>query len=361
MTHTFWLFPLAYFAWNTGTLNANWLGLALILGVTHLLSPLLLTYWLGPSGQKPLAQKKNLILGTASILVSTFLLFFVGMLQLYGTLPKWNSVGVDVFIWLGIIYFFWNTWHVCGQFFGILSLYRIRAGMTSKVDILYDKWFCRFMLCFCVPASLLLRMKGRSVRPFAELDFFPKTISISASWILVPTLIGLTAILLREFRKTEAFSWPRVSYILNIGLIPILGLAISPMYFFFILDMNHWISDISLSSKVASSHYFENKKTGFSGQKFSGFFLFLTLFLFVGGTYWLLGCKLSGLRCSHVVYDIRVPVFGMSHAAQLSFLMGTHFGLSLLHFFLSARIYRLSEPLYGKNLQSLIFGEKTVP
>lgn len=352
LTNGLWLFPIMYLLADSHNVGSWPKALALV-GLMHLFSPLLMTYFFGPVSSSIPQVKKSILIKSIVIAVLSMSLIFVGLLQVSGESTPWRKEGISALIIAGVIYFIWNTWHACGQIYGILSLYRIRAGRNSYWEIFFDKWFCRLMLCACVPLAFLIGSDGDYILPVKKL--FPNPLIVPKLFFVILFGVVFAALLARElYLKT---TWPRLFFLSNILLIPFVGLFLGTMYFGVLLNVSHWIADVALASLVASRHFNASNPNQNVRPKYKprmAFVGFLAIFALIAFFYLKLGCGSLGMYCANRIHMIEIPHLSFSSTILLSFIFGTHYTLSLLHFFTSGHVYRMADQNYGKQLKDLI-------
>jgi hypothetical protein len=134
----------------------------------------------------------------------------------------------------------WNIYHFGKQNFGVMSIYRRKAGGYQDSQRRFDLIYC-CMMAWLVMALPFIHMAARQLHFPRLLGFYPVfSLYVGAAGI------GLAVMLWREYRAGK-FCLPR--------LILIVGYSIAmPSGFFWslggfaILNLNHWLSAIGLAS-----------------------------------------------------------------------------------------------------------------
>jgi len=342
------IFIIGYFLIRPKNIG-DWQVLLAFISIMHLFSPYIMSTFLGPVSEVVGKEKRSLLTNGMIVAVFSLSLIFIGMLGKMEAAPRWLSSVPNGLIFAGLIYFVWNTWHSGGQIFGILSLYRMRAQKNSARDKFLDKWFCRWTLCVCVPLAKLTEPVTLYASPFKLLNIINHFPVVSGSTFGL--LVGLPAIAMISRELYNGTTLPRLLYIVNIVVIPIMGLTMGGFVFLLLLDINHWISDVALSSLVATRNLKEKKSWKWSGSLAA--VACVAVFAGVAGIYMKVGCGLVGLQCNGRILAFDGQVASITNAIQLSFIVGFHFSLSLVHFYMSGKTYHFSSPIYGQKLSRL--------
>ena len=150
-----WLAPLLGLAWALGQSSPTAAMLVKLGSIAlwggHLLSPMI-TAWRNPGLR---AQMKNdrrrWIVQPLAIFAGCIALAFVGLQ---------NADRVLAYELLLLTFVVWNTWHFCGQHFGVLSIYRMKSGAPlerSNQTRLFDRGFTFLCTCVLLPMAWFLQ------------------------------------------------------------------------------------------------------------------------------------------------------------------------------------------------------------
>jgi len=211
--------------------------------------------------------------------------FFAGRLRTHRTKYLWVPlaiVGVTMGLSAGIVYrgsfaigddyygrfwtFFvlanvfvvWEAWHFCAQDFGVLSVYRARAGQRSHADRRNDRWFATG-IAFGVFLPLVAHKAAYYARdwdvlylyrPFQHLD--PASFSSAAAVTFGAGLLATVWMIASELRKPNR-SIPKVLYYLIIIAAPVLVYTadlVGLMVLYLARVVHHWMVAIGLFSHV---------------------------------------------------------------------------------------------------------------
>ncbi len=160
-------------------------------------------------------------------------------------------------IWLAVLNYLLVSYHFAAQHFGLLSLYRARAGRASEPSTRrLDRWFSLVVGGgFVVVAEALagsIAFQDRWIDPLLGAvgsDLFARTIS-DVGIVLV---VILTALMLRVELRSQRPSLPRVAYVLGISAMVLFAfLARDPFLFIVLWSVQHWSAAMGLASLAAS-------------------------------------------------------------------------------------------------------------
>ena len=160
-------------------------------------------------------------------------------------------------VWLAILNYLLVTHHFAAQHFGLLSLYRARAGRASESGTRrLDRWFALVVGGgFVVVAEALsgsIAFQDRWIDPL---------LGAVGSQLLARTLhdggiilvVILSALMLRAEHRSIRPSLPRVAYVLGLSSMVLLAfLAQDPFVFIVLWSVQHWSAAMGLASLAAS-------------------------------------------------------------------------------------------------------------
>jgi len=148
-------------------------------------------------------------------------------------------------VWLAVLDYLLVSYHFAAQYFGLLSLYRSRAGRASDlITRRLDRWFALVVGGgFVVLANALagsIAFQDRWIAPLlgdGVSDAFARTLRDGS----VVVVVTLTALVLHVELRSQRPSLPRVAYVLGISAIVLFGfLARDPFLFIVLWSVQHW-------------------------------------------------------------------------------------------------------------------------
>ena len=160
-------------------------------------------------------------------------------------------------VWLAVLDYLLVSYHFAAQHFGLLSLYRSRAGRSSDtITRRLDRWFALVVGGgFVVLANALagsIAFQDRWIDPLlgdGVSDAFARTLRDGS----VVVVVTLTALVLRVELRSQRPSLPRVAYVLGVSAIVLFGfLARDPFLFIVLWSVQHWSAAMGLTSLAAS-------------------------------------------------------------------------------------------------------------
>jgi hypothetical protein len=160
-------------------------------------------------------------------------------------------------VWLAVLDYLLVSHHFAAQHFGLLSLYRARAGRTSDaVTRRLDRGFALLVGGgFVVLADALtgsIAYQERWIDPLlgaAASDVLARTVHDGAIAFVV---IATALMLLLELRSARP-SLPRAAYVLSVSAMVLFAfLARDPFLFIVVWSVQHWSAAMGLTSLAAS-------------------------------------------------------------------------------------------------------------
>lgn len=160
-------------------------------------------------------------------------------------------------IWLTVLDYLLVSHHFAAQHFGLLSLYRARAGRGSDaVTRRLDRWFALVVGGgFVVLAEALagsIAFQDRWIDPLLGeglADVFGRTLYDGG----IAFVVILTALMLYVELRSQRASLPRVAYVLSVSSMVLFAfLAHDPFLFIVLWSVQHWSAAMGLTSLAAS-------------------------------------------------------------------------------------------------------------
>jgi len=167
-------------------------------------------------------RRKYLVVPLAIVSVALALGLYVGAYQRY---PENGRVSWDLWAWGLYLLLFWvgHFWHFGNQDFGVLTIYRERAGQTRWIDRRVDKLYTASMM-FAIQPVVYVSLVGSTAFSEMVLTVLPVTRELLriAAGAAVATAAALTlGVVAFELSKPNR-SLPKLLYILVIFLHPTL-------------------------------------------------------------------------------------------------------------------------------------------
>jgi len=160
-------------------------------------------------------------------------------------------------VWLAILDYLLVSYHFAAQHFGLLSLYRARAGRASDANARrLDRWFALVVGGgFVVVADALagsIAFQDRWIIPLLGAggsDLFARSLREGG----IVLVVILTALMLRVELRSRRPSPPRVAYVLGVsGMVLFAFVTRDPFLFIVLWSVQHWSAAMGLTSLAAS-------------------------------------------------------------------------------------------------------------
>jgi hypothetical protein len=160
-------------------------------------------------------------------------------------------------VWLAVLDYLLVSYHFAAQHFGVLSLYRARAGRASEpATRRLDRCFALVVGGgFVVVAEALagsIAFQDRWIDPLlgaVGADLFARTIRGGG----VVLVVILTALMLRVELRSQRPSAPRIAYFVGVSAMVLFAfLARDPFLFIVLWSVQHWSVAMGLTSLAAS-------------------------------------------------------------------------------------------------------------
>jgi hypothetical protein len=255
------------------------------------------------------------------------------------------------------------TYHFAAQHFGVLSLYRSRAGRVSCLRTRrLDRFFALTVGGVLVFVADILAGAVAYQDQWINRWFFPGWMVSAQEGIrtgATVVLLIITAVTLFAEVRESRWSLPRVLYI--VGIAVMVALALRPRSLFLFLVMwtsQHWIVATGLASQTPRGESAPPRGMvrrflhGLNIRPWAVLLFLMTLSVLLlplfeveanrqGGTYygdWIFGAIASGLRTSSWV-----PV-----------LIALGFATGFIHYLLDRSVYRMSDPEVRRAARGLL-------
>jgi hypothetical protein len=252
-----WLLPLAFLLANGyGDLDGSPFD-ALVFALTALfwLAHRFGSTWLAyaTTAYRPLVREEPVRFVVIPVAITV--VCFAIMLPAEHALPLTRAERV---IALATIDFVFVTWHFAAQHFGILSLYRLRAGRakhrwTRRVDRLFTLGVGGAVVVVVEAITRTDLFQEIWVPPWVAEDWLPamsETLRIGATSAVLAVTIAVLAFEVLASRV----SLPRVLYVVGVSLMVSGALWLEQPYLFVgVWAAQHWLAATALTTRVASA------------------------------------------------------------------------------------------------------------
>lgn len=317
--------------------------------------------WCCPAYRELLVtQRLRFVVLPAAVLLATFAFVFAPP-----PLVPWSSAArVQL---LATLFLAYNSWHFAMQHFGMLSIYRQRAGQRASLH--QRRWERGFCLAVGLVAILVAQIgHGAEVVASSAIGSYV-TPSAVAAWfdplrLVVPVLVlclwGVFAAI--EWRQSPP-SWPRQLYVAGMSLQAMLAYWLPAPEFFLLWGTQHWLVSIGLAGHMArqddtavptGSRWYQTWHVVTSG------FLWTVLAL----TLLTIGLVPFFELSVHPENAGRLPVLGplivylLSNAFWAKFFIALNFGTVYVHFVMDRAVFRFSDPATRQVTGRLLFGTR---
>ena len=160
-------------------------------------------------------------------------------------------------VWLAVVNYLWVSYHFAAQHFGVLSLYRARAGRapdptTRRLDRCFALVVGGGFVVLADALSGSIAFQERWIDPLlgaAGAEALSRTVSDGG----IALTVILTALMLGVELRSPRPSLPRMAYVLGVAAMVLLAfLARDPFLFIVLWSVQHWSVAMGLASLVAS-------------------------------------------------------------------------------------------------------------
>jgi hypothetical protein len=260
---------------------------------------------------------------------------------------------------------FWigHFWHFGNQDFGVLTLYRARAGQTRPVDRRADKLYTAAMMYAIQPVVYLSIVTTTAFSEIVRtlLPLAPELARGAARAAVAAALLFSLAALAFELAKPNR-SLPKLLYILVISLHPILLYAAvaaraEQLALFYLMAYlwSHWLIAIGLVGRL-NTRYYESR----GDPPRLAVLRHAAVLLFIGGLVYLaterhkdyLLFNTDGFR-----YKELLSAIAPGQALVVGLVLGFFLGEQLLHYWCDRCLFRFRNPGVRRRVAPLLLGE----
>ncbi len=272
-------------------------------------------------------------------------------------------------VWLAVLNYPLLSYHFAAQHFGLLSLYRARAGRASDATTRrLDRWYALVVGGgFVVVAEALagsIAFQDRWIDPLLGpygSDVFARTLRDGG----IAVVAVLTALMLRAELRSQRPSLPRVAYVLGVSAMVLFALlARDPFLFIVLWSVQHWSAAMGLASLAASGGA---EAPGARWQRLlapinrRGWAVLLVLA--VGSTLLLPVMEVEAVTDEYAYAD---RIFGdaarwLRSSPFVPALLALGFATGFIHYLLDRAAFRFSSPDVRRAARGLLQSRSTVP
>jgi hypothetical protein len=178
-----------------------------------------------------------------------------------GSLPREVPLTGAQALWAAYLALFWvgHFWHFGNQDFGVLSIYRAKAGQSGLRERRVDKAYAVAMMFVIQPCVYLksLTHSPLSEAVYSFAPFSPESVAIAAAWAAA-SAVGLTvAVIGYELSKAHP-SLPKLLYYLVMLSHPLVLYFVHWKIAFFYLVVyfwSHWLVAIGLVGRIHTNFH----------------------------------------------------------------------------------------------------------
>ena len=308
--------------------------------------------------QEVRANPRRYVLVPLAIVLLTTLL--AEAFTFHPVFAAFGSAQLWAFFVLGISLLLWDRWHFCMQEFGVLSLYRARAGQSARRDRRFDRVYV-VLLMLLINSLLYVRAgfaddlhvlwRGSGIdRLYGQpvLEQLARALTILAGLLL-------SLAVLRELRHDKR-SWPKLWYYVLIGSHSLVLYALPNALSLFFLSyvFHHWMVAVGLFNRVTlNAHASSSRRQRawhYLAKVGPWFLVFVGASLFLGPLD--LTAKLTPLPAADAFA-------GASSAARFlaGLAIGFFFSFSFLHYYYDRCLYSFSVPGVRRAIGPLLFAQ----
>ena len=201
-------------------------------------------------------RTKFLLVPLAIVIASFALGLAIGELRLF---PTQFPLGSQHAVWALYLALFWvgHFWHFGNQDFGVLSLYRLKAGQHGARDRQIDKSYAVAMM-FVIQPLIYLKAVGSSPLSEAFFSYAPVSrefVAAAARFALGAAIVCSALVIALELRKPDR-SVPKLLYYAVMLWHPcVLYLLHWKLGFFYLIAYfwSHWLIAIGLGARIGTN------------------------------------------------------------------------------------------------------------
>jgi hypothetical protein len=269
------------------------------------------------------------------------------------------------FFLLAYVMMIWELWHFCAQEFGVLSIYRIRAGQRASEDKRFDR---RFTIILMMGTNVVLYICWGFANYidvlFYGLPDWKFGSELREQIALLALLAGVIVTAwacVREWRHPQR-SIPKIAFYLLVGGHTVLLYAFPRAFGLFFLSyvFHHWMVSVGLFGRTTLNAFKADTRDTRAALKRLGVSIAQILIVFVPWYLFFGSLDTSG----NLTPVPNAQSFeGMPPAVKVysGVIIASFFALSFLHFYYDRCFYAFSRPAVRKDVFPLVFGPAPKP
>lgn len=354
------LLPIALLAGRPQPLTLALLGATGLFWISHRIATLHTAFCVPAYRGLVREQRARFVLLPAAICLAV--LAFVYAPAKVVPLDNWGRIQV-----LGSIFFLYNTYHFGVQHYGVLSIYRIRAGQAPSGWLKgYERVLCLVVgggLVACaqighgaqvVHDSLIYQWVSRE-----EISAATGSLRVAAAVLVVL----MSVIYYAGELRMPAPSSPKTLYVAGLALQGVLAYFLSPVAFLFLWGIQHWLVSVGLAAHMAQNDSSpipaQSRWYAFwerSNRNFWPTVLGLCLVSVVLSPLFDYSVHGDTMTDGQFVARLVAPVLSLEPLAQL--FVALSFASVYVHFVMDRAIFRFSDPAVRKVSGPLLFSRR---
>ena len=265
------------------------------------------------------------------------------------------------FFALAYVMVLWERWHFCAQEFGVLSIYRMRAGQRTAADKKFDRFYTVVLMlgvnmvlftAWGFPDVKVVLLYGT---PLASAS--PELLQPVATCAFGLGMVLVAVAVIREWTHPQR-SVPKALFYLLIGAHTLLLYAFPKAIglFFLSYTFHHWMVAVGLFGRVTMRSYGDVPLRARITKLALGVGPFLAVALLA---YWAFG-PLNKAGNLAPVPDAQL-FEGISSGAKIfvGVVVGLFFALNYLHYYYDRCLYAFSSKAVRENVAPLLLGSPT--
>lgn len=335
----FWIFPLFFIIakYDIGYLRFGAAFIFIIIRIVHTYLSMYLC--IGHPLYRPIAKKQKWrFFGVPALITGGITLFFI----LPDAMIPWDTR--MRFEFYSFVVFPLTYWHYAAQHYGVMSIYRSRAGQRfAPKDVWMEKFFCHFSTGFLITMLTLknfydVEFLGASFKNFLFID------SVNWNEVTGLILIPLTVFMIIKELRYEKPSTLKILYMISMAMMVSVITVDSLLISWVLIDMQHFMVVMALGGHMLSK---TEAKPNFYKKLF---FLVLISFAMSLVYYYF---DAHGVRNKHYQTVLNwMPRHG-SDGLQL-FFYGFFIAVGIVHYYYDRLAFRFSDKEIGAVAKKLI-------
>jgi hypothetical protein len=282
--------------------------------------------------------------------------------------PADGSFGLNLWIWGVYIGLFWvgHFWHFGNQDFGVLTLYRSRAGQDRWLDRRIDKLFTATLM-FVIQPVLFVGFLASTA--FSEMVLTLVPVHIATLRSVGTGAVSLAALLTVGYLVFEARkpnrSLPKLLYGVVIFLHPALlytamrsGSELLGVLYIVAYLWSHWLIAVGLVARINTRHYLSRGESlGFAVLRHS-----VVVGLIAGAVLLLTAPFLDYVLFNTAEYGYKARLASIEPAREwlLGLAMGFFLAEQLVHYYCDRCLFRFRDAAVRRKVGPLVLGDPRV-